>query len=414
MSVKKASYKTLRPQTQFLKMIAANVVSRFGDSLDAIAFSWIMYQVTGSASLIALILALNHLPNILLMPFSGVFADRFSKKKIMVFCDFGRAAMVCLTAVLFSLNRLTPLLLIGITLVNSTLESFRIPAGSALVPKILDRDKYDLGLSLNQSLNRVAELVGTAFAGGIVALLGSSTALFIDAATFIFSAVVISLIRCQEIPVDEAFSFKLYGRRLAEGFRCMKSSRILLFIGLLGMLTNFSCAAFSAFQTPYVGDTLGQGPETLSLLGIAITVGMMLCSFLYPKLSARLSARSLLAFAGLGLAFSHFLLAMLPLWKDVSFLLLLLLAFSSFLLGAGMGLVNMIFSASFMAHVPEEMMGRINGIMNALLLLMSPLGAFLCSGLALFLSIPVIFVVFGILIAVLFLTTSMLHICREL
>lgn len=81
MSIKNTSYKELSSQTQFLKMVAANVVSRFGDSLDAIAFSWIMYQVTGSASLIAFILALNYLPNIFLMPFSGVLVDRFSKKE---------------------------------------------------------------------------------------------------------------------------------------------------------------------------------------------------------------------------------------------------------------------------------------------------------------------------------------------
>lgn len=414
MSIKNTSYKELSSQTQFLKMVAANVVSRFGDSLDAIAFSWIMYQVTGSASLIAFILALNYLPNILLMPFSGVLVDRFSKKKMMVICDFGRAAMVCLTAILFFRGRLTPLHLIGITLINSTLESFRIPAGSAFLPQILDQDKYRLGLSLNQSLNRVAELIGTACAGGIVAALGSPAALLIDAFTFLFSAVVIVFIQCRETTEAEAFGLKLYGKKLAEGFRCMKESRILLFLGMLGMMLNFSCTAFSAFQTPYVGDILQQGPEALSILGIAMTVGMMFSAFFYPKFSEHLPIRILLMIFGLGIAVPHFLFVALTFWNGAKELLLLFLALISFMMGVGHGSVSMIFSVSFMTYVPKELMGRINGIVNALMLSMSPIGSFLCSGLAHSLPITAIFVIFGILMSVLFITASMLPVCREL
>lgn len=414
MYIKNTSYKELSSQTQFLKMVAANVVSRFGDSLDAIAFSWIMYQVTGSASMIAFILALNYVPNILLMPFSGVLVDRFSKKKMMVVCDLGRAVMVCLTAILFLMNGLTPLRLIEITLINSTLESFRIPAGSAFIPQILDQDKYRLGLSLNQSLNRVAELIGIACAGGIVAVLGSPVALLIDAFTFLFSAVVIVFIRCGETTKEEAFGLKLYGKKLAEGFRCMKESRILLFLGMLGMMLNFSCTAFGAFQTPYVGDILQQGPEALSILGIAMTVGMMFSAFFYPKISEHLPVHILLMFFGLGIAVPHFLFVALPLWNGGDGMLLLFLALISFMMGVGHGSVSMIFSVSFMTHVPKEMMGRINGIVNALMLSMNPIGSFLCSGLARSLSIPAIFVIFGVLMSVLFIIASMLPVCRKL
>ena len=62
MNKNKASYQELKPQKEYLKIIAANVVSRFGDSIDAIAFSWMMYQVTGSASMMALIFGLNYIP----------------------------------------------------------------------------------------------------------------------------------------------------------------------------------------------------------------------------------------------------------------------------------------------------------------------------------------------------------------
>ena len=68
------NYRVLLSEKQFLKLILANVVSRFGDSLDVIAYTWIMYEVTGSESLMALIMGLNYVPTVLLQPFAGALS----------------------------------------------------------------------------------------------------------------------------------------------------------------------------------------------------------------------------------------------------------------------------------------------------------------------------------------------------
>ena len=59
------SYKPLKTQKEYLKLIAANVINRFGDSIDGIAIAWLMYEITHSAALMALILGLNYVPTIL-------------------------------------------------------------------------------------------------------------------------------------------------------------------------------------------------------------------------------------------------------------------------------------------------------------------------------------------------------------
>lgn len=64
-------YRVLRTQPQYLKLLSADLISRFGDSLDAIAYSWIIYEITGSESLMALIVGLNYIPTVLLQPFAG-------------------------------------------------------------------------------------------------------------------------------------------------------------------------------------------------------------------------------------------------------------------------------------------------------------------------------------------------------
>ncbi len=49
----------------------ADTISRFGDSLDIVAYSWIMYEITKSEALLAIVMGLNYVPTIFLMPFTG-------------------------------------------------------------------------------------------------------------------------------------------------------------------------------------------------------------------------------------------------------------------------------------------------------------------------------------------------------
>ena len=68
MSSKSMCYRPLFSHRNFMKTIVGYNISRFGDSIDAIVFSWLLYEVTGSAAMIALILAVNYLPTVLLQP----------------------------------------------------------------------------------------------------------------------------------------------------------------------------------------------------------------------------------------------------------------------------------------------------------------------------------------------------------
>ncbi len=183
------SYRDLKDQKQYLKLIGANVVNRLGDSLDAIAFSWIIYEITSSASLMALIIAINYIPTIILQPIAGVIVDSIPKKRVMVLTDIGRGVIVALVALLYMNDSVAPLILALCTFLNSTLEAFRIPAGLAIVPKLLDRDKYTIGSALNSTLSRICEIIGLASAGAVIALIGSHGALLIDAGTFFISSI---------------------------------------------------------------------------------------------------------------------------------------------------------------------------------------------------------------------------------
>ena len=79
------TYKDVLRDPQYMKLLFSNLINRFGDSIDAIAFTWLVYRITNSASWTALIFGLNLLPNIVIQPFLGPIVERLNKKKVIVF-----------------------------------------------------------------------------------------------------------------------------------------------------------------------------------------------------------------------------------------------------------------------------------------------------------------------------------------
>lgn len=389
------SYRPLLTQREYLKLIAANVVNRFGDSIDAIAFSWLMYEITQSAALMALILGLNYLPTILLQPFTGALVEHLSKKKVMIVFDIGRGLVVALGVLFYVRGMLTPALLIAFTLVISTMEAFRSPAGAAIVPKLITPELYKVGIALNQSASRVTELIGLAAAGGVVALLGCQGALLIDAGTFFISALIIAFIRLTETFDRGKINVASTMESFKDGFGLVRSNRILVVLLLIGALMNFTFVPINSFAVPFVVDILHGGAEMFSVMEILMVASMAVGSAIAPKIT-RISGRAQLIGSGLIEGASLCLFA-LGAYVDGAALQYGIVFFSCLLLGFFAGIINVVFSAAFLRLVPPDYMARLSGLSTAILVASMPIGSFLCSALAAVLPVPVAILASGIL-----------------
>lgn len=76
------SYKDLFTEKQFLKSVIANTFGRLGDSIDSIAYSWMVYQITGSKTWLDIIWGVNTLPSILFQPFAGALIENLNQKRV--------------------------------------------------------------------------------------------------------------------------------------------------------------------------------------------------------------------------------------------------------------------------------------------------------------------------------------------
>ena len=166
----KIGYKDVLTQEEYLKNVVANSISRFGDSIDAIAFTWLVYAITGSAAWSAIVFAVNQLPSVIIQPFVGPIVEGMNKKKVMIVTDLIRGIIVIGLAVLHLTECLNPWVLLAFTFCNSTVEAFSMPAFTAIVPKIIEEKYYTYGSSLSSTVSTIVQLIGTA-AGGVICVI---------------------------------------------------------------------------------------------------------------------------------------------------------------------------------------------------------------------------------------------------
>lgn len=393
--MEKVKYRQLFTQKKFIRLLFADIVSRFGDSLDAVVYSWIMFEITGSESLMALILGLNYLPTVLLQPILGSLVDILPKKTVMIITDVLRFCIVASIVMMYSSNILTPAILAVLTICTSTVEAFRIPAGSSFVVLTLDSEYYTLGKAASYSASRAAEMIGLLIAGGLVAFIGSIGVLWIDAVTFLISAIIIFTIFVQEQTKKTKVSIKVVMNDFREGLVFLKKNKSIQMVGLIGVLINFGLMPLSVFQTPYVSEYLNRGPETLSLIKILMITGMMIGASIAPKLSKMsISLRASCAGVLMGIAISLMYIAVVV---NTTLFQTVIIVFSMLSVGFGGGMLNVIIGSSMMHSVPKDMMGRISGLNAAFMQSSMPIGAFICSALAVGLDITYIFLMFGCL-----------------
>ena len=411
-SSKKSVYAPLKTQKEYLKLITSSVVNRFGDSIDAIAYSLLTYEITGSAALMAFVLAINYLPTVVLQPIAGVVTEKMNPVRLMSLCDLGRGVCVLAEAALYAMGLLTtPLILLGV-LINSTLEALSTPAGVGIVPRLLSEELYTAGIALRKTLSSTMELIGLACAGAIVGALGISAALAIDAGTFLLSAALIACIRpapLEAAPGEEenarlASKISHIAHELRGVFVQIARTPLLRAVVLLGMALNFTAGPYSVFFTPYVTTNLGGDAYALSLLQIAFVVGMMIGFYVTPHLD-RLSARVQILIGGFGAALCYLAMAVFPSVAPYT-LRLALTCCDTFVFGAFNAMLSIAFSAAFMRSTPTDQLTRTSGAVNAVLTCAMPVGALLCSALVSFISVPAMLAFSGLLCLAIFAAMS--------
>jgi MFS family permease len=274
---------------EFRALWLAEAQSLLGDQLARVALVVLAYRQTGSPAVSALIYALTFLPAIVGGATLSGLADRLPRRTLMICCDVLRAGLLTAMAVPG-----LPLAVVCSLLVVAVLAGRPFAASQlALLPEVLSGESYAVGSGLRMVTDQLAQLVGFASGGVIVAAIGPRPALLVDAVSFLVSAAIVrGFVRHR----PAAAAAKTDGRPGAHSDHSLRTSLAIVFgdakrrtlLGL-GCLAGFHVAPEGL--APAYAAAHGAGARAVGVLMAALPLGTALGVWLLVRLPATLRSR---------------------------------------------------------------------------------------------------------------------------
>ncbi|SDK90704.1 Predicted arabinose efflux permease, MFS family [Glycomyces sambucus] len=304
MNEQAARFRDVFSVREFRVLWIAQTQSRIGDQFARVALALLVFDGTSSAALTALVYASTYLPPLLTAPLLAGLADRYSRRTVMWTVEVLRAGLIGLMAI-----PAVPLPLLAVLVVAASCPDPLFSAARvATLPRVLPDGRYQVGMSISSSTDGIAQIVGFALGGVVVAATGSPhLVLAIDALTFLASAALLRLGLRPHLPETDGTSTAARGFALA-GIKLVAGDRRLM--GLAALVWTFGLFVVpEAVAAPYAAE-IGAGEAAVGLLMAADVVGMVIGALLVARLGADLRRRLTvpLAFAA-GLPLSATLLA---------------------------------------------------------------------------------------------------------
>ncbi|HEX9035883.1 MAG TPA: MFS transporter [Ktedonobacterales bacterium] len=282
-------------------------ISTAGSALSMLAASILVYRVTGSAFSVGLMLIVTALPSLLFGLIAGVIVDRFDRKRVMVIADLGRAGLVALVpALVLGTGRFhVPggiLWLYLLVMLAGVGTQFFEPAFECVLPDVASEEDLAAANALMQISSFGSTAIGFAGAGLIASRLPIAWAFYLDALSFLISAVCIGLAAIPRSATDEATSVRAVYQNLRAGAAYLFGSRTLsaLFIALIPSALGIGLT--NALLLPFATHALHASSFEYSLQEGITSVGFVAGSLWIATRADRIQSGQMATIGYLGLA----------------------------------------------------------------------------------------------------------------
>lgn len=249
--------------------------SSFGDGMQTVAASWFILKLTGSPLAIGVMIAVTYLPPLLFAPFAGVFSDSKDAKRMATIVDVLRFIIVGLMALLFVMDFFSVWVFYVLQFMLAVANMFFKPASQILVKEAFTDEQIVDVLSKSSSINMTTSLIGSGFGGWMATVLAPSYSFFINALTFLLSALCnCYLYRIQRRSITITKKDFLLG--LKEGWYFIVGKAGMLYMLFLSIISSFSLQMTNTLLAPYVDKYLEGSSIWYAILDIAFTIGGVL------------------------------------------------------------------------------------------------------------------------------------------
>jgi MFS family permease len=302
-------------------------------------------------------------------PFAALLGDRFDRRLVMVCSDLARAALIGCAAVAVYAHAPAIVVYVIAGLVSVSATAFR-PAQAALVPSLARTPEELTAANVSASaIESIGIFGGPALGGLLLAASGPGLVFLVTAALLLSSAILVSGVRsvaaAEPVPVQEDAATIV--DELLAGFRAIvRERRLRLLVGLFSAQT-FVDGMLNVLIVVIALELLDTGSAGVGFLNSAVGIGGLLGALAAAALVGR---RKLAADFGLGIFIWGVPIALVAIWPNQAFALVLLA-----IVGIGNTLVDVSGMTLLQRSAPEDVLARVFGVLESLLLLTTGLGA---------------------------------------
>jgi MFS family permease len=323
----------------------------------------------GGAGAVGLVFVLKFMAAALLSPVLATFADRYRRERVMVTADVLRAALMASAAAVIAADGPAPAVY-AIVVASSVVGVVFRPAQAALLPE-LARDPAELTAAnvASSTIEGVASFAGPAVGGLLLVVTNVEMVFLLNAAAFVWSAALVLGIRASVTPDERGERRPGLIRELTAGVGAIAGDRNVATVTGLYAAQTLVAGALNVLVVVAALEVLDAGAGGVGYLNAAIGVGGIVGGFTALVLAGR---GKLAADFGLGLVLFGLPLVAMGLLTNVAVALVALAV-----VGIGNSVVDVAALTILQRIVGNEVLGRVLGTLEGVLLGSLGLGALL-------------------------------------
>jgi MFS family permease len=344
----------------------ANLVSMIGSGMNGAAVIWYILQATHSEVSLGMLIALQTIPSMLLLPFTGVLIDREDRRHLMIWLDAARGAIILLVAILVFAHHVRLWQLYAMNVLVAIGFWMFFPTVNALIQELTPDSKMVDANSLFLAALQGGWLLAGAIVGFVYNHIGLGGVLLIDCASYAASIACVYYVRKGKVTVarpetsralpNSAGTVERFLHEMAEGHRFVWQNQAVLFIGIAWAMFVASMMTQGVITAPLSERILHGGAVGYGWLNAGWAVGAFVSVFYAATFIRRHGVHrsvtltmSVIALSLILLPASRWLLFAVPIY---------------FIMGSGRGVGGIALSSEMMEIVPRYMMGRVQNVFS--------------------------------------------------
>ncbi|ONI70153.1 hypothetical protein BWI15_23825 [Kribbella sp. ALI-6-A] len=347
----------MRDDPDFRRYWLARALSTMGSMVTAIALPVLVYRLSGSPFLTALVTALEAAPYLLAGLFAGALADRWNRKRVMVAADLLNALLISSVPIAYWLDGLTVVHVLVVAFLVQGVATFFDGANFGALPVLVGRARVAQANAAVWTASSLIELFVPALVGLSLAAISPAALLTLDALSFAASALAVrGIVRAMSQQRDGRAPLRprVVFADIAEGVRFLVRHAGVRTMTIVGSIQSFAGGGFMALMVVWTDRVLDIGTSGLrfGLVYGAWGIGALAAAVGLPKLLRRLQPAGITLYALPASAALGVVTPLMPTWP---------LAAIALLVWGSAYVMVIVNSISYRQQVtPEHLLGRVN------------------------------------------------------